>query len=877
MCEQSVCEMNAQMKSEDVQKEMDLAFGARSLNGRRGSISPSMKPPIPPDLEPVKMTKKDNQRVVELRKRGGSSSPLPRRQSSYVGATTMTHLLALTQFSMSDLAKLRTRFHEISRHTTISPEDFRHALGIVGMTSDSIISQRLFTVFDESNSGQLSFANYARGLSIMMKGTIEEKLNLSFQIMDLNKSGSISFHEFNAIIQSTARTYCGIMGESMKKGTLPESEVRVMFDVFEKDPRTGEVTRDLYIKGIMEHPRLLSNFGVNRKRSAELTRLQIERSRLTDHLSRYKQTLAEVMGKMEDFRKKLRGVMDLSEKREEMLKSGKMLDQEMGSWMREILTVTSTRHSTSKHREKTFSTSKKSDDDENNSAGDSEEKEDESKEEEQKATSYFVDFQEKDLGLAILNGRVTRCSGKESDKINIGDEILRVGEIAVGEVGKNLDTRIAKMIGRDSKRPIRITFQRRRSLNSMKFASEEKMTMLRNRLLNKSSGNMVFFGHRDWELVMKLMQGIQLSVNRANQEVERDVTAHDFNVKEKYTLRRKVEHKNIAKSTSMEQSIKDLDLDKLLEGHVRFVDYAPFVFRKLRELVGISDEDYVNSIGPANMLSNLILGSLTSLSQLGSEGKSGSFFYFTSDTRFMVKTISKSEHLLLRSILKDYYKYLETHPDSMLCRILGCHQMRFGKHSKVGAEKMYFIVMQNCFVTDMEMDMRFDLKGSWVGRYAGKALWKKKGACLKDQDMREMGMRINVGDKRRERLIKAIDADSEFLRDHSVIDYSLLLGVHKNEEEDAPTLAANVSQSASHPASHAAPFYQVNGGGMLSLDGKMTYFFGIIDILTLFSQKKRWELRFKRLYQDTSGKGVSVQPPKQYHKRFVAFIRHVTH
>ena len=166
-------------------------------------------------------------------------------------------------------------------------------------------------------------------------------------------------------------------------------------------------------------------------------------------------------------------------------------------------------------------------------------------------------------------------------------------------------------------------------------------------------------------------------------------------------------------------------------------------------------------------------------------------------------------------------------------------------------------MMQNCFVTDMEMDMRFDLKGSWVGRYAGKALWNKKGACLKDQDMREMGMRIHVGDKRRERLIKAIDADSEFLRDHMVIDYSLLLGVHKNDEENAPVLAANVSQSASRPASHATPFYQANDGGMHSLDGKTTYFFGIIDILTLFSQKKRWELRFKRLYQDSSGQSLA--------------------
>ena len=64
------------------------------------------------------------------------------------------------------------------------------------------------------------------------------------------------------------------------------------------------------------------------------------------------------------------------------------------------------------------------------------------------------------------------------------------------------------------------------------------------------------------------------------------------------------------------------------------------------------------------MLSNLLLGSLSSLSELGtasiacarprvcvtlshvmsigSEGKSGSFFYFTTDGKYMVKTISES-------------------------------------------------------------------------------------------------------------------------------------------------------------------------------------------------------------------------------------------
>lgn len=73
----------------------------------------------------------------------------------------------------------------------------------------------------------------------------------------------------------------------------------------------------------------------------------------------------------------------------------------------------------------------------------------------------------------------------------------------------------------------------------------------------------------------------------------------------------------------------DIDLDTSGRS-CRFIDYAPFVFQNLREHFGIRNEDYVHSIGPGNMLSNLMLGSLSSLSELGSEGKSGSFFYFTS-------------------------------------------------------------------------------------------------------------------------------------------------------------------------------------------------------------------------------------------------------
>jgi hypothetical protein len=50
--------------------------------------------------------------------------------------------------------------------------------------------------------------------------------------------------------------------------------------------------------------------------------------------------------------------------------------------------------------------------------------------------------------------------------------------------------------------------------------------------------------------------------------------------------------------------------------------------------------------------------SLTSkyiLSELASAGKSGSFFYYSRDYRFIIKTIHHTEHKFMRKILQQYH------------------------------------------------------------------------------------------------------------------------------------------------------------------------------------------------------------------------------
>ena len=98
----------------------------------------------------------------------------------------------------------------------------------------------------------------------------------------------------------------------------------------------------------------------------------------------------------------------------------------------------------------------------------------------------------------------------------------------------------------------------------------------------------------------------------------------------------------------------------------KFKDYAPWVFRELREeYFGLDPADYLLSLTAKYILS-----------ELGSPGKSGSFFYFSRDYRFIIKTIHHTEHKFLRSILKDYYNHVKENPHTLLSRFYGLHRVK---------------------------------------------------------------------------------------------------------------------------------------------------------------------------------------------------------
>ena len=90
------------------------------------------------------------------------------------------------------------------------------------------------------------------------------------------------------------------------------------------------------------------------------------------------------------------------------------------------------------------------------------------------------------------------------------------------------------------------------------------------------------------------------------------------------------------------------------------------MFRELREdSFHLDPADYLLSL-PAKYI----------LSELGSPGKSGSFFYFSRDYRFIIKTIHHTEHAYLRRILPRYYEHVKNNPHTLVSRFYGLHRVK---------------------------------------------------------------------------------------------------------------------------------------------------------------------------------------------------------
>eukprot|EP01103_Thecamoeba_quadrilineata_P008491 TRINITY_DN18224_c0_g1_i1.p1 TRINITY_DN18224_c0_g1~~TRINITY_DN18224_c0_g1_i1.p1 ORF type:complete len:747 (-),score=138.34 TRINITY_DN18224_c0_g1_i1:980-3220(-) len=349
------------------------------------------------------------------------------------------------------------------------------------------------------------------------------------------------------------------------------------------------------------------------------------------------------------------------------------------------------------------------------------------------------------------------------------------------------------------------------------------------------------------------------------------------------------------------------------EGSARFdlVSFAPRVFRELRATCGISDREFSASLGVEQLLGNILLGNLSTLSESFTEEKSGSVFYRSYDRKYIIKTLRPSEQTALVRLLPAYHRYLMSQPNSLLSRFFGLFQLFCDD-----TPSLTFVVMNNVFseVSLRNLHERYDLKGLHFRRADGWSLRrrKNKGAAIGRAPLLYetelcaridyLGHRVRLMPNVKTRLMSQLEKDSCFLADQGIYDYSLLIGVsyitrdrimgprvlianmmEKNEVEDkrgsssCPETVVDIELEKMKKIGKKDEVfcdgYESDYEDKLKGTGAIMYV-GVIDVLKPFTFRQRI-MEWLITYGSFGIKQIAASSPHTYTTRFLRFIDRV--
>lgn len=336
-----------------------------------------------------------------------------------------------------------------------------------------------------------------------------------------------------------------------------------------------------------------------------------------------------------------------------------------------------------------------------------------------------------------------------------------------------------------------------------------------------------------------------------------------------YSVRRELSQKDFNQVSKITFDAKDPA--NLIGKVFKFKDYAPAVFKTLRQNFRIDEKEYLESLTD------------TDLDNFQSSSKSGSFFFFSGDGQYLIKGTTQQEARFFLHILQDYCGHMRRSQNSLLVRFCGLYRLKVPHIRK----RTHFIVMRSVY-SESEFHpchVVYDLKGSTIGRMSEHGSHVKKDVDFIEERLKK-GRLITLGsENERNTFISSLKNDVVWLQKNNIMDYSLLVGIHdKNRPLVRQTVLnlksgrfedVDLSSIAKKEAYNQVRKSTLSRFSVINAEEvNETYYIAIIDILQPYNAKKKAENFVKSMYLD--GECISAIPSKDYGDRFFDFILQAT-
>jgi len=184
--------------------------------------------------------------------------------NSYIGkdekltSDEIDELMVCSHFDKNELNDLFQEMLKKSPNGQMSQSEFMDFLNRLGMKNTNII-QILFKIFDLNKDSTVDFKEVVCGLSVLARGTTQERIRFAFQIYDFNGDGRLSKEEVFSIIMSVYN----FVGK-MNRGDPTVAALDIVDQLFiEVDSNNdGFLSLAEFEKGCLKNPILIHGLSI---------------------------------------------------------------------------------------------------------------------------------------------------------------------------------------------------------------------------------------------------------------------------------------------------------------------------------------------------------------------------------------------------------------------------------------------------------------------------------------------------------------------------------------------------------------------------------------------------------------------------------------
>uniref|UniRef100_A0A8C9FRI0 Potassium voltage-gated channel interacting protein 3 n=1 Tax=Pavo cristatus TaxID=9049 RepID=A0A8C9FRI0_PAVCR len=173
----------------------------------------------------------------------------------------LEELQAHTKFTKKELQSLYRSFKNDCPSGHVDEETFTLIYAQFFPQGDSsAYAHFLFNAFDADGSGELCFEDFVVGLSVLLRGTAQEKLNWAFNLYDINKDGCITKEEMLEIMKSIY----DMMGRCTLPAPRDSAPAEHVEQFFQKMDRNGDgvVTYEEFLETCQQDADIMSSMQI---------------------------------------------------------------------------------------------------------------------------------------------------------------------------------------------------------------------------------------------------------------------------------------------------------------------------------------------------------------------------------------------------------------------------------------------------------------------------------------------------------------------------------------------------------------------------------------------------------------------------------------